>query len=600
MTLRDYQHTWVCQVHSAWANGAQNVLGTMATGGGKTVCFCHIVRERDAPSAIVAHRQELVAQSALTLNREQVPHGIIAPDNVISQIVAAQMRAHGKSWYQPRAAVRVAGVDTLNARRSDNDRWFSQVKLVVIDEAHHVQAANKWGTVLTGRFPAAKGLFVTAHALRADGGGLGRALPGCPNDGLADALVVGPSFRTLIDRGFLCDYRLICPPESVDISAVEVGASGEFKADQLRIAVHKSGTIVGDTAANYMKFTPGALGLTFAVDIELAQEIAAAYRKLHVRAEIITGETPIPVRAKLMEKFRDRDILQLVSVDVLGEGTDVPAVEVITHSRHTNSFQTYAQQIGRGGRPMIDDSIFRQWDRYTDDQRKAYIAASIKPKFTDIDQVGNWQRHLPLPDMPRAYTLEKPNRRARKAPDDAIPLRTCLNETCYQPYERVLAACPHCGTAAPPPRGRGSPELVDGDLAEMDPAILAALRAAVARVDGAPLIPAALAGNPAAMGAVKRNHRERHEAQTALRAAIALWAGWQRHLGRDDTEIYKRFFYGFGIDVLTAQSINAQAATELEMKVRTKLDAANVVDATRLIPVPQPLPALPWPALEVT
>lgn len=578
--LRDYQFDWVGQVDAAWAGGAHNVMATMATGGGKTVCFCYILKRDAVPACLIAHRQELVSQAALSLNRESVPHGILAPPNVISQIVALEMRTHGKSFYSPRADIRVAGVDTLIARAKSGktDRWFDAVRTVVIDEGHHVTGQNKWAKGLA-LFPRARGLFVTAHALRGDGAGLGRPRPGQPNDGLADALVVGPSYRTLIDRGFLCDFRLICPPDSVDLSGVEVGSTGEFKQEQLRIAVHKSGTIVGDIASNYIKFTPGQLGLTFAVDLQACAEIAAAYRKRDVRAEIITADTPIAIRAQLMQKFRDRDILQLVSVDVLGEGTDVSAVEVISHGRHTNSFQVYAQQIGRGGRPMIEPGIFAHWDTYSDAQRLAHIAASTKPKFTSIDHVGNWQRHLPLPDMPRTYSLAKPDRKARKAPDDAIPLRTCLNETCYQPYERILAACPHCGTPAPPPRGRGSPELVEGDLAELDPTVLAALRNEVARIDAAPLIPIGVATNPAAVGAIKRSFRERQAAQSTLRQAIALWAGWQTtHLRRSLNETYRRFFFEFGTDVLTAQSAGVQDATAIEMKIRAKLDAANVVE----------------------
>lgn len=558
-------------------------MATMATGGGKTTVFCNILAELDRPGVVIAHRQELVSQASLSLAREGIRHGIIAPKEVIAQTVALQMDLYGRSYYSPRADIRVGGVDTLIGRGGDKDRWYGQCETVVIDEGHHVQGANKWGKCQQQVFPNGRGLYMTAHAVRADGGGLGRALPGKPNDGLADALVIGPSYRYLVERGFLCDYRLACPPSDVDISEVEIGSTGDFKPEQLRAAVHKSGTIVGNVVDTYMELTPGALGLTFAVDIDFATQFAAAYRKAGVPAEIITGDTPIPVRAALMKKFRRRELLQLVSVDVLGEGTDVPAVEVVSLGRHTNSFQLYSQQNGRGGRPMIDGSIFAHWDRYTDAQRCAYIAASSKPHFTIIDHVGNWQRHrtaeAPTFCMPRFYSLAKPDRKARKAPDDAIPTRTCLHRgppPCYQPYERTLSACPLCGTPAPPPATRGSPEEVDGELTLLDPEVLEGIRAAVAKVDATPYPPPGMP--PAGAAAFINRHYAKQEAQATLRTAMATWGGWQMQLGRTMGEAEKLFFFTFGTDRLTAMSIRAQDATELEMRIRAKLDAANVIE----------------------
>src|SRR5262249_26483321 len=162
-----------------------------------------IIREFNVPACVIAHRQELVSQASLALNREEVPHGIIAQKEIIKQIIALHMETHGRTFYSSRAPVRVAGVDTLNSRGGDKDRWFTNVQLVVQDEGYHVIADNKWGKAME-LFPAARGLFPTAHAVRADGKGLGRHA-----DGLADALVLGPSPRELIDRGYLCDYRLV-------------------------------------------------------------------------------------------------------------------------------------------------------------------------------------------------------------------------------------------------------------------------------------------------------------------------------------------------------------------------------------------------------
>jgi DNA repair protein RadD len=565
--LRDYQIKWKADVYEAWATGARNVMGIAPTGAGKTVMLGDILRELGQPSCIIAHRQELVGQLALAMNREEVPHAIIAPKEVIRQVVALEMDTHGKTYFNARAPVRVAGVNTLTIRDAA-DRWFSQVQFVVIDEGHHVLRENIWGKAM-GLFPAARGLFPTAHALRADGAGLGRHA-----DGLVDRIVLGPACRTLIDRGYLTDYRLVCPESDIDVSDVPISSTGDYSAPKLREAIHKSKTIVGDVADHYLKFAPGKLGITFAVDVEAATEIAAAYRSRGVPAEVITAKTPIAVRGQLMRKFRNREILQLVNVDVLGEGVDVPAIEVVSMARHTASFQLYSQQFGRALRTKT--GFESQWDTWTDDARKIAIAASVKPHAIIIDHVNNYQRHG-LPDKPRQYTLDRRERKARNAPDDAIPLRNCTNPDCLQPYERVLPACPYCGTV-PPVSRRGTPEHVEGDLIELDPEALKALRGEIAKIDGTARIPVGLAGTPAET-AIYRKHAERQRAQITLRASIALWAGWQKHQGRGDSETYKRFFHAFRVDVATAQTLGAKEAAELEAAVKLELDKHKVIAA---------------------
>ena len=70
MILRDYQHTLHDEIVSAWDAGHQNVLAVLATGGGKTVTFAHIVKEESGASVVLAHRGELVAQMSLALVRD--------------------------------------------------------------------------------------------------------------------------------------------------------------------------------------------------------------------------------------------------------------------------------------------------------------------------------------------------------------------------------------------------------------------------------------------------------------------------------------------------------------------------------------------------
>ena len=572
MSIRDYQRDWLDRVYAEWNAGRQNVFGVLPTGAGKTFSFITAIREQAVPAVVVVHRMELLAQASLALNREKLPHCITAPRETVREIIRAHMTLHGRSFYDPGAANHVAGVHTLAARGAKL-HWAPSIKLAIFDEAHHVTNGGGIWSKAAALFSNARGLLVSAHCYRADGLGLGRGA-----DGLADSLVVGPSCRALINRGFLSDYRFAIPPTDVDLRDVSVGSSGDFSPVQLSAAVHAAKQLVGHVAQTYRRFADGKLGLTFAVDLESADELAAAYSALGVPAAVINGKMPIVERAELMRRFRERRLLQLVSVDVLGEGTDVPDVEVVSMARPTASWQIYSQQIGRALRVSVAPDLASRWDQFTDDERRAHIAAGAKPRALIIDHVGNVARfHMQrgLPCSPQSYSLARADKRGRKAPSDAIPLRTCLNEECFQPYPRTLIVCPHCGTPAPAPAGRSAPEQVDGDLVMLEPEALAALAGDIARVDGPARVPQHLEGPAAA--ACKRNHTARQTAQATLRDAMRLWGGWRVHVGQTEREAQREFFFRFSVDVMTAQTYGAKEAGELEQRIRAVLAENGVV-----------------------
>ena len=542
--FRLYQTKLVQAIYGAWST-VPNVIAVCATGSGKTVMAARLLYDEPGASVFIAHRTELVSQASVALAREGVRHRIIGPEGLRRTCVALHMDEFGRSFYEPQARCAVAGVDTL-VRMDPQDGWFKQVALWICDEAAHLLVENKWGRAVA-MFPNARGVGFTATPTRSDGKGLGRHA-----DGVFDVMVQGPPMRTLIESGFLTPYRLFCPPNDIDLTAVPVTDSGDYSPERLRKAVHKS-KVVGDIVLHYLRVAPGKLGMTFCVDVEAAEETAVAFRAAGVEAQVITGKTPDLLRASIMRRFRNREILQLVSVDIMGEGVDVPAVEVVQLARPTMSYGLHCQQIGRGLRLM-------------DGKTHALI----------LDHAGNSLRHG-LVDAPREWSLDRRERRSRTAPTDVIPVRTCLNPECMSVYERIHSCCPYCGHA-PVVSDRSAPDRVDGDLHEVDPAVLRALRGEIARIDGpAPLIPG-LGGD--ANAAIFRRHNERQAAQRTLRQAVALWAGWQRAQGREDPESYRRFFFKFGTDVATAETLGANQVSDLEARIRTELSNHNVRELT--------------------
>lgn len=535
VNLRPYQQEIRDGINAAWTSGHINVLAALATGGGKTVVFSHIVKEEPGASIVLAHRAELVAQMSLALAREGVRHRVIGPSSLVRLCINAHIGELGRPFYDANAKTGVASVQSVTSHK-DASQWFAQIRLWVHDEAHHLLTDNQFGKAVA-RFPNARGLGVTATPGRADGRGLGRHA-----DGVFDAMVTGVTPRWLIDQKFLSQYKIFAPPSNLDLSAVHVTAGGDYSPPELKAATQKS-TVLGDTVTHYVKHAMGKSGLTFADSVENATDIAARYRDAGVSAEVLTGKTPDALRANVIAKFKSRQVLQIVSVALIDEGFDCPGVEVVSDAAATQSFNRFAQRFGRGLRIMDG-----------------------KPHMIYLDHVGNTLRHG-LPDAPREWSLDRRERKS-SGKSDAIPLRVCVNPECMQPYERVYKCCPYCGHY-PQPQSRSAPEFVDGDLLELDAATLAALRGEIARIDCDAVIPYRAA--PEVVGAVKRRHWERREAQGALRNVIAWWAGLESAKGRGESESYRRFYHKFGLDVANAQTLGAREAAELAGRVTVEL-----------------------------
>lgn len=415
LTLRPYQVDLVERARSAIRGGCRSVLIQAPTGAGKTVFVAYMMRsavERGNMAWFINHRRELVMQSVRTL---------IEAAGVPTAIIAAGFKA------DPRQPVQVCSVQSLRARADK----YPPPTLIVWDEAHHV-ASRSWADVMR-RFPNAVHIGITATPERLDGTGLGRWF---------QALIVGPSVRTLIDDGYLSDYKLFAPASNADLSGVHTVA-GEYNRRELSAAMGKS-AVTGDAVSEYRNRAMGKRALAFLWSVEASQALAARFAAAGIPAEHVDGDTDDRTRDAAMRRFRDGATLVLCNCDLFGEGVDVPALECVMLLRPTMSRGLFMQQIGRALRP-----------------------AGGKTHALILDHANNVRTHG-LPDDERQWTLEG---RAKSRKPTEAPIRQC--PSCYAIVPGASTACRHCGAVfAITPR---EVTQVDGALAEVD---MAAVRMA--------------------------------------------------------------------------------------------------------------------------
>lgn len=540
MELRPTQQFLKSEINGGWKEH-DNILAVSPTGSGKTVVASSVIKDEKSVTVSIVHRQELAEQISGTYNRDGIFHNIIAPPAIVKNCIRRHYEEHGKSFHDPDADHVIIGIDTAMSHMKPDSRHYAAMmrlfkcaELWLVDEAHHLLRKNKWGKVIS-RFERARGLGFTATPRRADGYGLGRS-----NDGLFDTLVEGASISEHIELGYLSNYKLYGPESDIDISNVKISSDGDFNRLGLKVAGEKS-HIVGDVVESYIKLTPGKRGLTFTTDVETAHKIAAKFCEYGVPAVALSSNNTNDERTSAIRKFKNGSVLQLVNVDLFDEGFDVPSCDVVSMARHTASLSKYRQMAGR----MM---------RIYDGKEFGHL----------IDHVGNVIRHKP-PDHHVIWSLE---RRERSAKSEVQTEKAC--PMCTRIIDRFVKVCPHCGYVSVP-RQRSEPSFVDGDLSEMSEELLAKLRGAIHKTDMSPSAYKNWLQKTNCPGsAIKRNmelHANAQQAQHNLRAVIEYWFKMNSPNGTPGPYSYRKFFAEFGIDLLSAQSLNLEDTNNLLIKI---------------------------------
>ena len=363
-------------------------------------------------SFFIVHRRELVKQSLMALDKIGMPAGVISsgfPDD-------------------PRFDVQIASIQSLTRRL----KKYKRPNLIVWDECHHI-AAGTWEKIYN-YYPEAFHVGLSATPERLDGKGLSKYF---------SVMVKGPSVEWLIEKEYLCDYKLFAP-SSVNLTGVK-RSMGDFNKTQLNETMNKP-TITGNAIKEYIKRASGKRAVVFCVSVDHSRHVVGEFNKAGVKAVHVDGTMDAGTRDHALDLFRRGEVKVLSNVDLFGEGFDLPAIECPILLRPTQSLSLYLQQVGRALRPSHGKS-------------HAII----------LDHVGNVERHG-LPDELRNWHLDgKKGRLAGKSDSEsAAGVRVC--KSCFAAMPPHAEKCSECGTEfEKKPR---EVQEVEGDLEEIDPNVI--------------------------------------------------------------------------------------------------------------------------------
>src|SRR5215217_2040229 len=140
--------------------------------------------------------------------------------------------------------------------------------------------------------------------------------------------------------------------------------------------------------------------LGFCVSVDHAKYMAGAFTERGLSSAALSSATSSAERDSALRRLEQGDIRCVFSVDVLGEGVDVPSVDTVLLLRPTQSATVLTQQIGRGLREhqnkatlTVVDLIGQQHRRFRFDTK---LRALIDPRNGRlVDQVEQDFPYLP-------------------------------------------------------------------------------------------------------------------------------------------------------------------------------------------------------------
>lgn len=267
----------------------------------------------------VVHRRELVRQAIDTLE-EAVP--------------GMSIGVEAAGWpSMPWALLQVGMVQSIARRKETVDP-----DIVIWDEAHHARATT-WETTIA-RFPRAKHIGLTATPERRDGKGLGEHFA---------EMIHGPSIKELVAAGWLAPTRTMTVPVGLDLSGVPTDKYGEYQRKAAGERV--TDTVVVGAANAYCKHAMGRPAIFFGIHRNHSKRVCAELRERGVRAEHVDGDDPSGRRDRIMNALRTGGLDVVGNCDLISEGFDAPACEVVILGARTKSVTRYLQMAGRAMRP---------------------------------------------------------------------------------------------------------------------------------------------------------------------------------------------------------------------------------------------------------
>lgn len=363
-------------------------LVVAATGTGKTVIaafdYARLAQRAGGPLPsllFVAHREEILRQSRTTFRRVL---GRPEFGEILAGGRAAPSGRHVFANIQSLHEARIAG---LAATAYD---------IVIVDEFHHA-AADSYRDLLNVLRPVEL-LGLTATPERADGKSI--------LDAYFDGYITSElRLWEAIEQGLLAPFHYFGIDDSrTDLRKVR-WHRGRYDAAELGNVLsgdEKRVDTLLTAMVRYVPSLPDMRALGFCVSVEHARFMAERFTQRGIPSLHLHGGVDPDERRGVLRRLEDpADPLRCVfSVDVLGEGVDVPDIDTILLLRPTESATVFLQQLGRGLRLSANKSALTVLDMVGVPHERFRFEPALKSMLDRAGGSVRQQAELGFPFLP--------------------------------------------------------------------------------------------------------------------------------------------------------------------------------------------------------
>jgi len=329
---KDYQKRMLDKLHVRRAEFDEHRhLIVAATGTGKTVMAAldyarMCVSGEPRPSLLfVAHREQILQQARATFRKA-------LRDPSFGEVVGGSTGSVASDRHV------FAMVQTLHNRLAQVPA--DAYDFIYIDEAHH-GAASTWREVIE-HFSPREIVGMTATPERADGVSIAEMFGG--------EYTAELRLWEAVDDQVLAPFTYVGVDDGTDLRQLSWN-TGDYAVgdlESLYTGHHERVKRIIDSIHRWVELPAGMRALGFCVSVKHAQFMTDQFNSRGFRAEHLSGEHSHEERDAALARLKAGATQVVFSVDVLGEGIDVPDVDTLLLLRPTQSPVLFAQQLGRG------------------------------------------------------------------------------------------------------------------------------------------------------------------------------------------------------------------------------------------------------------
>lgn len=368
----DAQTEALIELKRTRASGNDKAIVVAATGIGKTILAALDSKSYESV-LFIAHREEILEQSITAFAR-------IRGSSELGSLYA--------SYRDLDRSVIFASVQTLTREETLGYFKADHFKYIVVDEFHHASAASYQRIIDHFKPDFLLGLTATPHRMDKK-----NIFEICDFN-----LVYDADLFSAINRGWLCPFKYFGIYDyTVNYNNI-TWMNGKYLDRELEKALSVGSR--ADLIFKHYKAHKRNRTLAFCSSISHADFMAEYFSKLGTKAACVHSNSSSKFymdRTEAISKLASGQLEIIFSVEMLNEGVDIPAVDLLLLLRPTESPTVFLQQLGRGLRLSAD-----------------------KKDLKVLDFIGNYKRVDLLPFLLSRNSGDKFNFTSGKPIDDQM------------------------------------------------------------------------------------------------------------------------------------------------------------------------------------